>query len=379
MNAATRDLRLESHVERGPDVYRFRTVDGVVSPDAFRPAELALAEACWERTTDRLCVLEANYGVAGTLLASRAERVTMTETSARAARLCRQNATENGVDAAVQVVADVSTLEERFDVVVYAPKAYTPLDVGVQHLVSALATLSPGGLLFLAASKRSGLGRYRSALESRCADVERIARTGDVRVLRAERPDAVDFERHVTPTVLRPTVCDVDLELVTLPGTFAASELDLGTRLLLETVTPSLPTDGRVLDLCCGCGPIGAYVAAATNCDVWLTDECRLASWCAERTVERTPRENGTPRVVTADCLRGVDGRRFDIVLCNPPTHAGDGVLSSLFSGAADVLTPDGECWFVHHRSLDLSEHASVFDRVDRVATGREHVVFRAS
>ncbi|WP_247729271.1 methyltransferase [Halovivax limisalsi] len=376
MSATTPPLQLESRVEGTPDVYRFRTADGVVSPDDFRPSELALAEACWDRVDGHLCCLQANYGVAATLLAPQVEAVTMIETSARAARLCRANARENAVDATVAVTLDPASVLERYEAVVYAPKPYTPNDVGAQLVTAGLDALGPGGEFFLAATKRSGRSRYRAVLESYCDDVERIETIGDVSVLRAVRPPSFEPSCHVDTTVLTPTIRGVDLELVTLPGTFAASALDHGTRLLLETVGPELPANGRILDLCCGYGPIGAYAAAATESDVRFTDDSRLATWCAEQTLERS---DVTGTVRTADCLRGVADREFDAVLSNPPTHAGDGVVSSLFAGAADVLTPDGECWFVHHRHLDLSEHARAFDTVDRCTTGSEHVVYRAT
>lgn len=375
MSGRSNELHLESRVESGPDVYRFRTVDGVVSPGVFRTAELALAEACWERVSGRVLCPEANYGVVGTILGDRAESVTMTESSARAARLCRHNAAENGVGASVTVTADLTTISDRFETVVYAPKPYTPLAIASRHIATALEVLEPGGQLFVSASKRNGLNRYETVLEEYCSVVECIDRTEDIQVLRAVRPADCHSDRHVTPDVLRPTVDGVNLEVVTLPGTFAASELDRGTRVLIESAGRSLPEDGRILDLCCGCGPIGAYAAATTDGDVWLSDDCRFATRCAERTLERTG-VDGT--VVTADCLRGVAGRTFDAVVCNPPTHAGTGVLSTLFADVADVVASDGHFWFVHHRSLDLSAHTRRFDRVERVATGDEHVVFRA-
>src|SRR6056297_743778 len=326
MSGRSNELHLESRVESGPDVYRFRTTEGVVSPGGFRTAELALADVCWERVDDRVLCPAANYGVVGTVLGDRVESVTMTESSARAARLCRHNAAENGIDTSVTVTADVTTVSGRFEAAVYAPKPYTPLVIGSRHIANALEVLEPGGLLFVSASKRSGLNRYETVLEDSCDAVECVGRTDDIRVLRAVRPTGYSSDRHVTPDVLTPTVDGVDLEVVTVPGTFAASAMDRGTRLLIESAGRSLPDDGRILDLCCGCGPIGAYAAAATDGDVWLSDDCRFATRCAERTLERTGVD---ATVVTADCLRGVADRTFDAIVCNPPTHAGIGVIST--------------------------------------------------
>jgi 16S rRNA (guanine1207-N2)-methyltransferase len=83
--------------------------------------------------------------------------------------------------------------------------------------------------------------------------------------------------------------------------------------------------------------------------------------------------------VVTADCLEGVADRTFDRVLCNPPTHAGADVLAELFDGAHGVLAAAGRLEVVHHRALDLRRYLSRFDAIDRVRTGAEHVVLRAT
>ena len=378
MTASRSSLRLASRVDGGPRKYTFETASGVVSPDAFRQPELLLAERLWEESVGRLLCPQANYGVVGTLLAGRSDGTTATESSARAARLCRRNAAANGAESAVAVelTIDPGAVGERFDTVAYAPKPYTPLQIGSHYLASSLSALRPGGSCFLAAAKHTGLGRYRDVLARNCDTVERVATEDGWHLLRATRPDSVAPSSFLSERTIGTTVAGVDLELVALPGVFAASGLDDGTRLLVETAGPALPSAGRVLDLCCGYGPVGSYVAAATDCDVRLSDDSRLATRCAERSLDATG-VSGT--VVTADCLRGVAGTTFDAVVCNPPTHAGTDVLSRLFDGAADVLVRSGTAWFVHHRSLDLRPLLDAFGSVERVETGSEHVVFAAT
>ncbi|MFC7195427.1 class I SAM-dependent methyltransferase [Halosimplex aquaticum] len=157
---------------------------------------------------------------------------------------------------------------------------------------------------------------------------------------------------------------------MTAPGLFSPTELDAGTRILAETAR--IEDGDAVLDCCCGYGPLGAYAGSAADCEVHCTDDDALAAACARRTLD----ENGADgRVVTADCTAGVAGSTFDTVICNPPTHAGDGVLADLFRGVADVLAPDGRFWFVHHRGLSLDRHVAPFGSVETVATGPEHVV----
>ncbi len=408
MSRASDALALASRVEDARPTYRFETADGVCSKESFRPAELLLVEALWDRAPGRLLVPEANYGVVPTVLANQSSTVHATESSARAARLCEHNAARNDADVTTSVVADLTTLDpdhaapdesdhatpdDPFDAAAYAPKPYTPLAVGCQRIADALSVLRPGGSLFVATSRRTGRARYEDCLREVAGTVEHRCERDGVYLLEATCPASLDAAppsdawpspdatspdgsrsseapTYVTPRTIRPTVEGTDLELVTVPGLFAASGLDDGTRLLLEAATVA---DGdRVLDLCCGYGAVGAYVASVADCDIWLTDDDRVATRCAECSLRASGVE-GT--VVTADALDGVADRTFDRVLCNPPTHAGDGVLDDLLAGVGRVLAPGGAVLVVHHRSLDLRSRLSRVGPVERRRTGDEHVV----
>ncbi|MFB6071547.1 MAG: class I SAM-dependent methyltransferase [Halobacterium sp.] len=379
------EVALEARVSEEPSTFRFETADGVCSKLSLRTAELLLAEALWDAAADggieSLLVLEGNYGVAGTLLAGVVADVATTESSARAAALCRRNAAVNDADVDVALVADPASVGGEFDAVAYAPKPYTPLDVAAQRLANAASLLAADGDLYVAAEQNAGLSRYESSLGEIGGAANELRSRGDCSVLGAGRPSELDAPTYVEPRQLDASVAGVDLSLVAVPGVFSATELDHGTRLLAETAAVA---DGdRVLDLCCGYGALGAWAAKSADCDVWLTDHDRVATACAECSLDASGVE-GT--VVTADCLAGVDDRTFDAILSNPPTHAGDDVLRELFDGAADVLAADGVCWLVHHRDLDLRPHLAGFDRVERAAfdrveratTGAEHVVLRA-
>lgn len=140
---------------------------------------------------------------------------------------------------------------------------------------------------------------------------------------------------------------------------------------------PADVTDGeRVLDSCCGYGPIGAFVGRRDDCEVWLTDDDAVATACAECSLHTTGVD---ATVVTGDCVEAVADREFDVVLCNPPTHAGEGVLADLFRGIDGVLAPGGRLTLVHHTELDLGRHLSRFPTVERRRTGHEHVVVTAA
>ncbi len=355
-----------------PRTYRFRTADGVCSKDGFRGAELALLETLHDQRLGDLLCPEANYGVVGTVLADTADSVLMTESSARAAGLCERNAASNDADTAVSVLAELTGLSATFDTAAYAPKPYTPLAVGKQRLADSLDCLRPGGELYVAGREGTGIARYADTLRN-LAPVERVASDG-CDVFRATRPDAFDRPTYVTARRIETTVDGVSLPLVTVPGLFSAGSLDDGTRLLLETA--EIGDGERVLDLPCGYGPIGAYADRVADCEVWLSDDDRVATRCAECTLDAA---GAAGEVVTADCADGVPRSHFDAILCNPPTHAGEGVLSELLAGVHGTLAPSGRLLLVHHRSLDLSEHLRGFGSVRQRRAEGEHVVYEVS
>jgi release factor glutamine methyltransferase len=147
-----------------------------------------------------------------------------------------------------------------------------------------------------------------------------------------------------------------DLRLVVPPSVFAPRS-DAG--MLLDAVRAQASRRrGRALDLCSGSGVL-AVSLARDGADVWAVDTSPLAALA----VSLNARLNGVRvRVARGDLWRPLAGRRFDLVVCNPPYvptppgarrrpgsqawEAGaDGrlVLDPLCDGAAAHLEPGGE------------------------------------
>ena len=399
MTAAPDPLVLGSQTDSNRDRYRFHTADGVPDADAFCPGELLALEHLWDSDLGRLRTVDARYGVVGIVLAERASAVELTTPSARAAALCERNRAQNDVDATVSTATGLGSVDrtaserprtdysgpvERgradgrtvgaVDTTVFVPKGYDPIELGNRRVRTALRSLAPDGDLFVAATPETGLSRFESTLNDAADTVRTVGTNDDWALLRASGPKRDRSPSGPPFDWLRERVDGVDLSLVTAPGLFAPTAVDDGTRLLAATA--DIADGDRVLDLCCGYGTLGAHAGSTADCELWCSDDDRLATACACRSLDA----NGVDgRVVTADCTDGVDDRTFDTVLCNPPTHAGDGVLADIFRGVANVLAPDGRFWFVHHRALDLSRHVDRFDRIRSVATGPEHVVQSAT
>lgn len=365
----TPELALAARVDAPRDRYRFRTADGLHSPDAFRKSDLLLLDHLWDRDTGRTLVPAANYGVVGVVLGD-TRPVTMAERDARAVRLARENARANAVDAPVELAADLRTLDGGYDTVAVAPKPYTPVAVAKERLAAACSRLRPGGVCYVAAAPHTGLSRYESALREFATDVERVASRGDSELLRAARPPTFDPPTYATAMGYEATVAGTDVTLFDYPGLFAAGRVDDGTRLLAETAP--IHEEDRVLDACCGGGVLGVRAAHVAS-DVTLTDADAVATDCARRSLAASGVDG---RVVTTDALRDVDGP-FDLALCNPPTHAGDGVLADLFGRLNGALAPDGRAFVVRHAGVDIDAALRRVGKPAVVAEGGEHVAVR--
>lgn len=354
------ELSLRSHAARGPEefVFTVRSGTALVGTEGFRDAELALLEAADPAPEADVLSVDGNYGVPGVVFGALTPdgRTVVSETSARCATLIERNATANEVDLEVALTPSVAEIEGRFDLAVFAPRAYDPVEVVTQRAFHALAALRDGGELLVAGRPETGAGRVADWLGEE-AVVETTTVAG-VPVHRVARPASVSVPDLVTDRRLEVSVCGLDRTFLTQPGLFSPTDLDDGSRLLLEALAErGYPADGdRVLDLCCGYGAIGATLGGLADVELILTDDDCRATTCAERTLAA----NDLASTVRAgDGVDAVAGP-FDLVVTNPPTHAGQPVTDSLFAGAAEMLDTAGTLALVY------SEPLAYADRLDR-------------
>jgi 16S rRNA (guanine1207-N2)-methyltransferase len=109
-------------------------------------------------------------------------------------------------------------------------------------------------------------------------------------------------------------------EFLTASGVFSKKRVDLGTRLLIESMV--LPQKGCVLDIGCGYGAVGIVAAAVQpSLEVYLADVNGRAVWLARQNIEKN-------RIYNAEAKHGflyepVKNLAFDCILSNPPVTAG--------------------------------------------------------
>jgi 16S rRNA G1207 methylase RsmC len=125
-------------------------------------------------------------------------------------------------------------------------------------------------------------------------------------------------------------------KFLTASSVFSKRRIDLGTRLLIESMI--LPNEGYVLDVGCGYGAVG-IAAASFNPKLYvvMVDVNERAVRLAKKNIEIN-------RVDNAEVRRGhlyepVEGTAFNCILSNPPVSAGLATVKALITEAPRHMT----------------------------------------
>ncbi|WP_433170146.1 class I SAM-dependent methyltransferase [Actinoallomurus sp. CA-150999] len=141
---------------------------------------------------------------------------------------------------------------------------------------------------------------------------------------------------------------DLHLRLATDRGMFSPDRVDLGTRVLLETVPPP-PSRGDLLDLGCGYGPIALTLASRSpQAMVWGVDVNERALTVAERNAQAAGLDN--VRFCLADRID--PALRFAAIWSNPPIRIGKQALHALLQTWLARLAPGGRAHLVVQKNL---------------------------
>jgi len=187
----------------------------------------------------------------------------------------------------------------------------------------------------------------------------------------SQNPNVEHDEQQVIFEVLgRQLRCTTDA------GVFSRGGLDMGTRILLEAL-PEL--SGRILDLGCGWGPVGAAIGSVyPETEILMTDVNERAAELARRNLAANGVKNA--RVVTGDGYASVDGS-FSAILLNPPIRAGKQLIYAMFADARNYLE-DGGALYIVIRKQQGAESAekylkTLYGDVERIAREKGYWVLR--
>lgn len=139
--------------------------------------------------------------------------------------------------------------------------------------------------------------------------------------------------------VVRTSLRGRPFEFTTASSVFSTKRVDLGTRILIESMI--LPSQGNVLDIGCGYGAVGITAAKLNpSLHVVLTDVNRRAVLLARQNAEKNHAHNLEVR--QGNLYASVQKLSFDAVLSNPPVSAGMQTVEAIISGAPEFLVDSG-------------------------------------
>ena len=137
-------------------------------------------------------------------------------------------------------------------------------------------------------------------------------------------------------------VLDTKFYMYTDNGVFNKKGLDFGTRVLLENI--DINNKNSFLDVGCGCGPIGMYILL--NKPNSVVDMIDVNDRAIKLTKMGLKKNHITGEVFNSDAYQNVEGR-YDMIITNPPIHAGKQKIYEIVREAKSHLNKDGEIWIV--------------------------------
>src|SRR5699024_440279 len=183
-----------------------------------------------------------------------------------------------------------------------------------------------------------------------------------------------------TPIELPCSLKGNEYKLLASGGVFSKHCIDLGTRTLIEAF--KIPeTNGGILDLGCGYGPIGLALATKySNRLITMADVNERAVELAKENASR----NGVANVeiYESDGFKQIPSGKYAAILTNPPIRAGKKVIYQWFEEIASYLAEAGELWIVVQKKQGAPSMkkflSGIYQKVETVAHEKGYHIIRA-
>lgn len=176
------------------------------------------------------------------------------------------------------------------------------------------------------------------------------------------------------------TLKETSFRFKTDNGVFSKKEVDFGSRLLIETF--EMPkTQGDILDVGCGYGPIGLAVAKHwPDRMVHMVDVNLRAIELAKDNGERNGISN--IKIYESDRLSAVKHLKFAAILTNPPIRAGKKTVHEIYEESFESLLPGGELWVVIQKKQGapstIDKLLELFGNVETVVKKKGYYIIKA-
>lgn len=161
-------------------------------------------------------------------------------------------------------------------------------------------------------------------------------------------------------------------------GVFSKGELDFGTELLLKNFKYDDPNNKTLLDIGCGCGPIGIY-ASHLGFTVDMSDVNKRAIHLSKMSLK----EQGlNANVFESDAYKNITNK-YDYIVSNPPIRVGKEKLYEIVMNAKEYLKDGGSLWIVVRKQQGaesmVRDMKNVYKTVEVVAKKKGFFIIKAS
>lgn len=186
-------------------------------------------------------------------------------------------------------------------------------------------------------------------------------------------------EESLKSDIKKVDVCinDINYYFYTDNGVFSKGELDFGTELLLKTFNFVNPQEKQVLDIGCGCGPIGIYLSKLG----FVVDMCDVNERALSLSDKAISEQNLNINIFLSDAYNAVN-KKYDYILSNPPIRVGKQKLYEIVMNAKDYLNDNGEVWLVVRKDKGADSMArdmkKIYKQVEVVEKKKGFWIIRA-
>lgn len=161
-----------------------------------------------------------------------------------------------------------------------------------------------------------------------------------------------------------------DFSYTTDSGVFSKNQIDIGSKVLMTTAETVDFPKGNLLDVGCGYGPIGLYLAKAfPDRQIDMIDINERAIALAKINAKENNISN--VKIYASNLFEGVDNKQFAGIVSNPPIRAGKKVVHAILETAHDYLVEDGYLLIVIQKKQGApsakKKMEEVFGNVERI------------
>lgn len=165
-------------------------------------------------------------------------------------------------------------------------------------------------------------------------------------------------------------IIDENFSFITDAGVFSKKRIDIGSEVLITTASKTKFSTGDILDLGCGYGPIGLYLAKHfPDRTIEMVDINERALGLAKDNAKLNEVNNVS--IYYSDLFSEIENKEFAAILSNPPIRAGKKIVHQILEEAYDYLMVGGILQIVIQKKQGApsarEKMEEIFGNVERV------------